>query len=256
MKIVTFNLRSHWKSEVDGINSFIHRAGLIYEKIEKERPDIIAFQEAVTETHLPLIKKILPEYVFFGHGRTENYDGEGLFTAVRADSYEVDKHETFWMSPTPYVAGSRFENQGPSPRTCVMTLVRNKSNNALARIFNIHLDNRSEEARSLAIDCVLKFLENEKKACDVPVIILGDFNTRTENDKKIHKLLCGRGFYEVTKDIETTFHGYGKVQTKFDYIYVDKSLENKVSCAYIWDDCHMGIYLSDHYPVCAVFEEK
>ena len=256
MKIVTFNLRSEWKSEVDGINSFIHRAGMLYEKIENERPDIIAFQEVVTETHLPLLKKILPEFAFFGHGRTENYDGEGVFTAVRVDSYEVDKHEIFWMSPTPHVAGSRFENQGPSPRTCVVTLVRNKKDNSLVRIFNIHLDNRSEEARGLAVNCVLEFLENEKKTCDVPLIILGDFNTRTEKDKDIHRLLCDKEFYDVTKDIKTTFHGYGKVQTKFDYIYVDNRLKNKARQAYIWDDCHMGIYLSDHYPVCAVFEEK
>ena len=41
MKIVTFNLRSRYKG--DGINSFVHRAVLLCDKIEEERPDIIAF---------------------------------------------------------------------------------------------------------------------------------------------------------------------------------------------------------------------
>jgi len=253
MKVVTFNLRYIWKSDDEGINSFIHRIGMIYEKINEECPDVIAFQEVVTETQLPLLKKILPEYIFLGHGRTENYDGEGLYTAIRIDKYEVEKFETFWLSPTPFIAGSKFENQGYCPRMCVMTLIRNKSDNSLVRIFNIHLDNKSAEARRLGIDSVLEFLEGENKENEVSSIILGDFNTR--QDDTVHKLLCDQGYFDVTYDIETTFHGYGKTKTKFDYIYVDEDLKGKVTSTYIWDDSHMGIYLSDHYPVCAVFGE-
>ena len=44
MKIVTFNLDCCWDG-AEGINSFIHRAGMIYERINAEKPDIIAFQE-------------------------------------------------------------------------------------------------------------------------------------------------------------------------------------------------------------------
>jgi len=253
MKIVTYNLRYIWKSENDGINSFVHRVGMLYEKINMERPDIIAFQEVVTETQLPILKRILPEYNFFGHGRMENYDGEGLYTAVRTDTYEVDKYETFWLSPTPYVAGSKFENQGYCPRTCVLTLIRNKNDNSLIRIFNIHLDNKSDEARKLGLECVFGFLENEKKMNDVPTIILGDFNAK--RDDSIHDILCCKDFFDITKGIETTFHGYGKTQTKFDYIYVDKDLKNKLLSTDVWDDSHMGIYLSDHYPVCAIFKD-
>ena len=44
MKILSFNIRCPWKDR-DGKNDFIHRAGLIYDKIETEQPDVIAFQE-------------------------------------------------------------------------------------------------------------------------------------------------------------------------------------------------------------------
>ena len=43
MKITTFNIRC--KFDTDGINSFVHRAGFIFHKIQKEKPDVIAFQE-------------------------------------------------------------------------------------------------------------------------------------------------------------------------------------------------------------------
>ena len=45
MKFVTFNIRC--QPYLDGINAFIHRAGMIYDKIQKETPDVVCFQEVV-----------------------------------------------------------------------------------------------------------------------------------------------------------------------------------------------------------------
>ena len=44
MKVVTYNIRCVWDT-CDGINNFIHRAGMIYDKILEEKPDLIGFQE-------------------------------------------------------------------------------------------------------------------------------------------------------------------------------------------------------------------
>ena len=49
IKIVTFNLRCVWNG-VDAQNSFVHRAGLIWEKVNEEKPDVIAFQECVPQS--------------------------------------------------------------------------------------------------------------------------------------------------------------------------------------------------------------
>ena len=73
MKIVTWNLRCIW-SGYDGIYSFVHRAGIIYDKIMMEMPDVIGFQE-VTVDSLQLMKRMLPEYEFFGSFREENFIG-------------------------------------------------------------------------------------------------------------------------------------------------------------------------------------
>ncbi len=35
LKVVTFNIRCVWKGYGDGINSFVHRAGMVYEVTDK-----------------------------------------------------------------------------------------------------------------------------------------------------------------------------------------------------------------------------
>ena len=57
LRIVTFNLRCVWQGH-DGINDFIHRAGMVYDKIMLVLPDVILFQEMIAP-HLTLLRRIL-----------------------------------------------------------------------------------------------------------------------------------------------------------------------------------------------------
>ena len=41
---------------------------------------------------------------------------------------------------------------------------------------------------------------------------------------------------------------------KIDYIFVSEELSNAFVKSEVWKDSHDGIFLSDHYPVCAEFE--
>lgn len=251
MKIVTWNLRCLWSG--DGINAFLHRAGMIYEKIDKEKPELIAFQEVVAES-LAFLRKIFPEYIFFGQMRSENYDGEGLCIAIRKDAFDFLGGETFWLSPTPYIAGTRFKKQSNCPRICVYTLVRHKTTGQCFRIYNIHLDHESDEARQFGLQCVIKYMEQQaekQEACDV---LLGDFNAEPESG--VMQMQNERKeWIEVTTSITETFHGFGKVHNcKIDYIFLSRAFKQKIVSECTWTDCHEGIYLSDHYPVCIELE--
>ncbi|MFR8976222.1 MAG: endonuclease/exonuclease/phosphatase family protein, partial [Eubacteriales bacterium] len=77
LKIVTFNLRCAWSE--DGANSFVHRAGLIWEKMRAEAPDVVALQEVMPKS-LAILKLLMPDYEFFGQGRNADFGGEGLYT--------------------------------------------------------------------------------------------------------------------------------------------------------------------------------
>ena len=59
---------------------------------------------------------------------------------------------------------------------------------------------------------------------------------------------------DVTENIPVTFHAYGNKKLKIDYIYLSSSLADKLCSVEIWDDEQAGIYLSDHYPICAELE--
>lgn len=253
MKIVTFNIRCVWKGS-DGINDFIHRAGFIYDKIQNEKPDVIAFQEIVIP-QLELLKKMLPEYEFFGSFRDEEYIYEGLFTAIKKDNLALMGGDVFWLSPTPYVAGSRFETQSIYPRVCVMTKVRNRQTHEIFRIYNVHLDHLSDDARSLGINCVFDFINEYNKKEKLPTVLLGDFNAFP--DSETLKLCYSHSDYsDTTKNIPTSFHSYGQENEKIDYIFVSDEWKERVVETVAWKDCHEGIYLSDHYPLSLEIKNK
>lgn len=246
MKIVTFNLRCMYKG--DGINSFVHRAVLLADKIEDEKPDVVAFQE-VKAPSLKILERLLPDYILVGQLRDADYGGEGLYTAIRKDTCQVLGFETIWLSPTPYVPGSRFENQSRFPRICLQAMVRHYESGQVIRLFNLHLDHISEEAKVLGMEAALSYAEEFKNKGNFPYVVLGDFNAHP--DSNVVKLCLKKELSDVTADIPTSFHKFGEVASKIDYILMSGEISEKVKNVQAWTQEENGIYLSDHYPICA-----
>lgn len=247
MKIVSWNFRCPW-NWTDGKNCVIHRIGYAYDKVFGEKPDIIAFQEIKPIT-FELLKKTFSEYEFFGSQRTANFDEEGLYIAWRKDSCAMMGGEVFWLSPKPYEAGSRFEKQSSCSRVCVMVKLRDLKTNECIRLWDVHLDHVSDEARRLGLQCLFEFVERFSAMDSTPHVILGDFNATPESETM---QWCERqkGFSDVSKGFQTTFHDFGKCNDqKIDYVYVSDSIKERVEKTTLWTDEHDGVYLSDHYPV-------
>ena len=250
IKIVTWNLRYLWKG--DGKNSFIHRMGMINDKILAEKPDVIAFQE-VTEPIYKALRHMMPEYTFVGHYRDEDYKGEGLFVATKDSSVDMIGTETIWLSPTPYIPGSRFEGQSLCPRICNIVQIRHKESEKSMRVYNVHLDYIVNRIQVESMKCVFKFIEQNNAKLELPCIILGDFNATPESEG-INMCSNYSGIADVTNSIPVTFHEFGKTEAKIDYIYISDELCEKVDSVTEWKDECDGIFLSDHYPVCAEME--
>ena len=124
-------------------------------------------------------------------------------------------------------------------------------------VYNVHLDHISTDARIEGLQCVLERMRKDREMAMVPSVLLGDFNDVPESG-----LIEFCNTYEpypqkdITSHIKTTFHDFGrrKDDFKIDYIYVSEDFMPNVKSVEIWDDSRNGIYLSDHYPVCAEFE--
>lgn len=252
MKIVTYNLRCVWDG--DGINAFIHRAGLLYDRVSAEKPDIIAFQE-VTLRHLDLLQKLMPEYTFIGHARDEHLTGEGLYTAFKTSEFLLSSSDVFWISTNKYTLGAYYEEKRGCPRICVSTLLFHKKSEKMLRVYNIHLEHSSARIRRLGIEIVLDQIVEDRQKMETEVVLLGDFNAcPDESTIEYCRSFAPVKLTDVTENVGTTYHEYGTLepQLKIDYIFMTGDLAASVVKTEKWTDEHCGVYLSDHYPVSAI----
>lgn len=247
MKLVTFNIR--YDCGHDGKNNFCHRKGLILEKIRAEQPDILCFQEVLPHVALWL-KEALMEYYVVGCPRSEVLDDEQVCIAFRWDSFNLMKLDTFWLSPTPYIPGSRYAVQSICPRVCTEVTLQELASGKVLRILNTHLDHEGAPARMLAAEQILRKIETEPFFPGVPVILTGDMNAEPDSEEM---QLISRKMQNVAADLGYTFHNFGRGElVQIDYIFVTEGVH--CTRAEKWTDCRDGVYLSDHYPVCAELE--
>lgn len=245
MKIVTFNIR--YDNNQDGDNSFCFRKVKIAEKIKSELPDIICFQEVLPHV-AAWLKEELTSYYVLGCGRDADLSGEQVCVAFLTNRYQIIHMNTFWLSNTPTIPGSRYKVQSICPRTCTEVLLQDGETKKVFRILNTHLDHEGGEARVLGMEQILGYAKQVTLFPDAPIIITGDFNA-IPNDAEIDLFQKNSLYTDVTKDISGTFHDFGRIESplKIDYIVVTN--EFHCTLARLWDDVSDGIYLSDHYPI-------
>ena len=247
IKVFSFNLRII--SEKDGINIFYNRKEGIIEAITAHAPHLIGFQEA-NYCMREFLRDNLKDYTLIGCGRNPDYRGEGTPIAFRNDKFELIRSESFWLSPTPSIPGSRFEDQSSCPRIAVAALFKPQGDGAPFWFINTHLDHKSSSARVLGASMLCEYIA----AKDESFILTGDFNASPNADEI--KLITEK-YTNATKDIGETFHDFGRTPPEtakqIDYIFTNMNVDCKDSFA-LRQEPKNGIYLSDHHPVCAFVE--
>lgn len=248
--IVTFNLRTTVPD--DGINNFIHRVGMILQKIQSERPDVIAFQE-MTDTSERYLSAQLTDYTIFFNKRCADLSGEGLGIAVKKERLSLIGLDGFWLSPTPKEPGSRFVEQSPYPRVCQCALLQCRQTGKVFRLYNVHLDHISHPARIQGIRCLLTYAAERHKELPTPFFMLGDFNAEPDSETiRFSDHYEEMPIYDMVREcgFDMTYHGYRLADPLYiDYIYADKQTAAAEHTAGRWDDEKDGVFLSDHYPL-------
>lgn len=245
MKVVTFNIRCDFGQ--DGDNNFCCRKPLILGKLRREAPDVICFQEVLPHVAVWL-KEALWDYYVVGCGRSVELRDEQMAVAYRRDRLNLIAMETFWLSETPGVPGSRYPGQSVCPRTGTEAVFEELASGRVFRLVNTHLDHESAGARERGMAQILRKLEDPPYFPEVPVIITGDMNA--EPDSPELAMLADGPYQNVTAGIGDTYHGYGKEPPcGIDYILTKGFTCKKVEK---WTDQEDGVYLSDHYPISAV----
>ena len=241
MKFLTCNIRRGVCD--DGINSFEYRKPYILEKFMREQPDVACFQEVMPFV-ADWLTDSLTDYVVIGCGRSRELDDEQMTIAFRRNKYTLIHMETFWFSPYPHYAGSRYVTMSNWPRTCTEAVLRERATGELFRVCNLHMDNLYDIAREQAVKQLMEKLRTTDVFDTAHIIIAGDFNAEP-GDASICRM--DPAFRDAAACSGPTYHGYRTAEppVKIDYIWVKDDIE--ASDLQVWDEHHL--LANNHFQV-------
>ena len=245
LKLLSCNIRCDY--EQDGINCFRFRRDALKQAILTNLPDVICFQEVLPHVASWLKQELSGCYYVVGCGRDSELRNEQTSIAYRFDRLNLISMKTYWLSPTPDIPGSRFEDQSDCPRVCTEVVLEDFSDGELYRIVSIHLDHIGSGARREGLGLLLNKLEHPSSFTRAHIIMAGDFNALPDAPE-FDAFSKYPGYRDAAADSGGTWHDYGRRQPadKIDYVFV-KDLEGEKPK--LWTHCRDGVYLSDHYPV-------
>ena len=223
--------------------SWFYRAHLIIEDVNAVKPDIIGFQE-VTPLHYDYLVKSMPNYLNEISYRDDFILSEGCPIFYRADKYERVDSGSFWLSETPEVMSKSWG--AAHYRICTYVILRDKDTDKEFFVFNTHLDHVSDEARIEGIKVVLNKIS---EFGNLPAFLMGDLNANPDSET----IASTKASFDDAHDIAAiadegaTYHKWGEQlnRERIDYIMISKGT-SEVSEYRIVDNCHDGVYSSDH----------
>ncbi|MBF2680507.1 endonuclease/exonuclease/phosphatase family protein [Listeria innocua] len=252
--VTTFNIRFDDTSERK--KSWELRKTLTKSLLDKYQWDFMGVEEPL----LPQMRdmKEMLDWDYFGVGRDDGFE-KGEFTAVFYNStrFRLLQEGHFWLSETPDVPS--IHSTAMFPRICVWGKLEDSTDGRQFYIFNTHLDHVSEEARLFASQLLLQ--KAGLIAENLPMILLGDFNTEPETPtyNYITKKYQDAQLISQTpiKGPIGSFHDFQPLRPeneleKIDYIFVSK--EFRVHSYKTITDQVDGCSASDHFPVTATLE--
>jgi endonuclease/exonuclease/phosphatase family metal-dependent hydrolase len=177
VKVMTYNIRLD--TESDGVNQWKNRTEKVYSLIRKYNPDVFGVQEALHNQMMDL-RNNLSDYDFVGVGRDDGKE-KGEYSAIfyKKSKYEVQTQNTFWLSETPKVPGSKNWDAAIT-RVATFALLKEKSTGKSFLILNTHFDHIGKEARKNSAAIIKVYLRGFMEGGaikDLPIIITGDFNS-------------------------------------------------------------------------------
>ena len=175
LALMTFNIR--YGTAADGENSWEKRRDLVVDTIRRSQPDVVGTQETL-DFQAAYISAQLPEYLRFGMGRDADGTGERMEVFYRASRVSPVETGNFWYSMTPEVPGTS-EWESACNRMATWARFHHHASGRSFYLFNTHFDHVSEEARRNSARILAERIK--VLPADVPVFILGDFNSKAED---------------------------------------------------------------------------
>ena len=257
IKAMTFNIRVD--TFLDVFNRWKTRKDIAVNTINNNAADIIGIQEGL-RSQVQDLHNSLPQYNLYSAGRSDGKQkGETCALFYRKDRFELINSGTFWFSKTPEKPGSKNWGNIP-PRICSYLHLTDKSTDKSFYVYNLHLDNLSQNSRKKSINLLAQRVSN--RPTNDPFIIMGDFNMEMDNPAMVN-LLQNKNYpkmvdawNQANPGIPTsgTRHGFNGKKTGPTIDHMPVSEGAIVLDVKIDHSNRNGKYPSDHFPVIATIK--
>jgi endonuclease/exonuclease/phosphatase family metal-dependent hydrolase len=256
LKLMSFNIR--YGLADDGENHWERRKSLVVDRIKSFAPDLLGLQECRDDSQAAFIKANLQDYEFLGlpRGGDSVTAPEMAPILLKRSAFLIRQWETFWLSETPYVPGSKSWGS-VFPRTVTwVDLVHAATGRPLVFV-NTHFDYEPSAVQESA-----RFLKDwiDEAIGEHPLLLCGDFNA-DKDSAAYRQLTSGNPLLKdilksgsATKESEETFHGFGNEIQPSSIDWMLASGHFTVLHAGIDRHHEGGLFPSDHYPVLATLE--
>ncbi len=258
IRAMTFNIRLDVAS--DGENAWPHRKEMVEAVIKHENPDLLGMQEVLLHQK-QYLEAELTDYTFVGVGRDDGAEaGEFSPLGWRNDRFAVVDSGTFWLSPTPQVAGSKGWDAALQ-RIATWAVLRDRSSGETIRVLNTHFDHVGTAARANAARMIAQWVADG----GAPAIVMGDFNVKPDSEPYQVLADTAQSGLSDTRTISAappygppgTFTGFdimAAAEAPIDHIFVtgDFAVNRYAVVTQHWE----GRLPSAHYPVVADIEPR
>ncbi len=252
--IATYNTAAPWGSFFEGTSSS-KRAPLFAQQMAAIAPDSFGVQE-INSDWVNKMETLLPDYAYYGvqrggDSKEKTSEMSGIF--YLKEKYELLESGTFWISETPDTE-SKFEGAGCN-RVCSFVVLQNRATGLTYAHFNTHLDNVSEEARTLGGRLIAaRAAELAQKYDKLPTVVTGDLNQYS--DGTACQALEAADFVNASSfaaggDSHATYHNWGEYTDgqPIDFIFLSAGLS--ATQYTIHSEQVDSTFVSDHYCVSA-----
>ena len=270
MMVMSSNVRYGTASADTGDRDWTNRKAAWCEMLKHYRPAVVGLQEAQKQQ----VKDILAScsgYDHYGLGRKNGkdilYDGmlglggtqaseESSTILYRTDLITLNHSGTIWHSNSPTSANSYFsEMEDHVPQTSTWAILTYKPTNQQFFLLNTH-PSIYGDAHSKEISLIRSTITSENT--NLPVILTGDWNM-TEDNTDMSPIVNNYSSARKTApetDYFETYHWWGTDARIIDHIFY-----RGTGTCYLfhtdkrkWNNGDHDLYISDHYPVYAIFD--
>jgi endonuclease/exonuclease/phosphatase family metal-dependent hydrolase/lysophospholipase L1-like esterase len=252
--VMSYNIRSSVKNEQDGANGWVFRKEAAVKMLLAEKPDVVGMQEEMPDQEAYFREHLASLYDGVAISRDpDNREDEACAIFYNKNKFDLVRTNTFWLSETPDVPSRGWD--GKYKRIVTYVHLQAKKSGQQYLVFNTHLDHKGVVAREKSLQLIADSAISIG-GDSVPMFVMGDLNVTPDAPELApmwNSMRLAQREAPVT-DTLYTFHGYKEGKGKIiDYIFYRNASPLEFR---ILRDGYGVPYLSDHYPISAVFSTE